>query len=84
MYVIGIFLLSILIPFIFVSIVRGVELFSKDEAPFGKSYDVWIAEFWNWVVSLSPDEATPKQGECLIHESGSMVMLMNSAVWRIS
>jgi hypothetical protein len=82
MYDIGIFLLGILIPFIFVStsIVHGVELFSKDEAPFGKSYDDWIAEFWNWVVSLSPDEATPKPGGCLIHESGSMVMLMNSAV----
>lgn len=82
MYVIGIFLLGILIPFIFIStsIVHGVELFSKDEAPFGKSYDDWIAEFWNWVVSLSPDEATPKPGGCLIHESGSMVMLMNSAV----
>jgi hypothetical protein len=82
MYFIGVLLLSILIPFIFVStgIVRGVELFSKDEEPFGKSYDDWIAEFWNWVVSLSPDEADPKQGGCLTHESGSMVMLMNSAV----
>jgi hypothetical protein len=82
MYFVGIFLLSVLIPFIFVStsIVRGVELFSKDDVPFGKSYDDWIAEFWNWVVSLSTDEAAPKPGGCLIHESGSMVMLMNSAV----
>ena len=82
MYVFGVFLLSLLIPLVFVntSIVHGVELFSKDEAPFGKSYDDWIAEFWNWVVSLSSEQATPKPGGCLIHESGSMVMLMNSAV----
>jgi hypothetical protein len=77
-----IFLLGSLIPLTFLGPinVQGVELFSKDEAPFGKSYDDWIAEFWNWVVSLSTDEATPKPGGCLIRESGSMVMLMNSAV----
>ncbi len=82
MNVSSIFLLSILISLIFVTTtnVHGVELYSKDEAPFGKSYDDWIAEFWNWVVSLSPDEATPKPGGCIINESGSMVMLMNSAV----
>jgi hypothetical protein len=58
----------------------GVNIFPKDEAPFGKSYDEWIAGFWNWTVALSSEEATPKPGGCLIHESGSMVMLMNSVV----
>ena len=60
--------------------VHGIKVFPKDEAPFGKSYDDWISEFWNWSVSLSTDEANPKPGGCLIHESGSMVMLMNSVI----
>ncbi len=55
--------------------VGAVKLFSKDEAPFGKSYDDWISEYWNWNIPLSTDEATPKPGGCFIHESGSMVML---------
>jgi hypothetical protein len=58
------------------SSVHAVKLFSKDEEPFGKSYDDWIAEYWNWLIPLSTDEATPKEGGCLIHESDSMVMLM--------
>lgn len=61
--------------------VYGVELFSKDEAPFGKSYDDWISEYWNWWLDAAPKEGeTPKSSECLMHESGSMVMLMNSAI----
>ena len=54
---------------------HGVELFSIDETPFGKSYDDWISEYWNWLISLSTDESTSKPGGCLMHESGSMVML---------
>jgi hypothetical protein len=55
--------------------VQAVKLFSKDEAPFGRSYDDWISGYYNWLFSLSAGEATPKPGGCFIHESGSMVML---------
>ena len=48
---------------------------SNDETPFGKSYDDWISEYWNWLISLPTDESTSKPGGCLMHESGSMVML---------
>jgi hypothetical protein len=60
--------------------VYAVELFSKEEAPFGVSYDDWISKYWNWAVSQSTDEATPKQNGCLINKSESLVMLMETTV----
>jgi hypothetical protein len=81
-YVLVTILLGSLVALNFVGLskVHGVEFFSKDEAPFGKSYDDWIPEFWNWIIGMNTDVATPKPGGCLIHESGSMVMLMSGAV----
>jgi hypothetical protein len=58
----------------------GVELFSKDEKPFGVSYDDWVAKYWNWDFSLNTDQFTPKPDGCLINKSDSMVMLMNTVV----
>jgi hypothetical protein len=54
----------------------GAELIPKNEAPQGQPYDFWVANYWNWVISLSPDEATPRNGGCLINKVDSMVMLM--------
>jgi hypothetical protein len=58
----------------------GIELFSKDEKPFGVSYDDWIAKYWNWDFSLNTDQFTPNPDGCLINKSDSMVMLMNTVV----
>jgi hypothetical protein len=74
-----ILLLSIFFVFPGLHSVYGVELFSKDDKPFGVSYDDWIAKYWNWVLSLNTDKATPKPGGCLINKSDSMVMLLNTA-----
>jgi hypothetical protein len=60
--------------------VYGVELFSKDEKPFGVSYDDWISKYWNWDLSLNRDKATPKPDGCLINKSDSMVMVMGTTV----
>jgi hypothetical protein len=59
--------------------VYGVELFSKDEAPFGISYDDWVSKYWNWTASLSTAEFTPEPGGCIIDKSYSLVMLMDTA-----
>jgi hypothetical protein len=60
--------------------VHGLAIFSKDEKPFGKSYDDWASEFWNKWIAKNTDQATPKPGGCLIvnndYKSESMVMLM--------
>ena len=60
--------------------VFGVELFSKDDKPFGVSYDEWISKYWNWWVSQSIEETTPVQGGCIIDKSDSIVMLMETTV----
>jgi hypothetical protein len=60
--------------------VYGVELFSKDEKPFGVSYDDWVSKYWNWDDSLNTDEFTPKPDGCLINKSDSVVMLMDTTV----
>jgi hypothetical protein len=60
--------------------VYGVELFSKTDKPFGIPYDDWVAKYWNWQVSLSPDQFTPKPNGCLINNSSSMVMLVETTV----
>jgi hypothetical protein len=56
----------------------GVQVIPKDEPPLGTPYDVWVANYWNWVISLSKEEATPKNGGCLISKEDSMVMLMQT------
>ena len=72
-------LLSIFIAFTGISNVYAVELFSKDEKPFGISYDDWVAKFWNWWIGTSIDQASPKPDGCLMNKSDSMVMLMETA-----
>lgn len=58
--------------------VDGAVVIPKDETPLGKPYDFWIDKYWNWVISLSQEEATPNNGGCLINKVDSMVMLMQT------
>jgi len=62
----------------------SIGLFSKDESPFGKPYDFWVAKWWNWTASIPLDPATNtfaglKENGCFIHKEGPMVMLMDPA-----
>lgn len=59
--------------------VLGVETFSKDEVPFGVSYDDWVSKYWNWWIGTNTEEATPKQDGCIINKSESLVMLIDTA-----
>lgn len=59
---------------------NGVELFPKAEKPFGVPYDDWVSKYWNWDVSMSTDQFTPKPDGCLINNSSSMVMLVETTV----
>jgi len=63
--------------------VYGLGVFSKDEKPFGVSYDKWASEYWNKWIAKNTNQATPKPGGCLIvnndNKSESMVMLMETA-----
>jgi hypothetical protein len=54
----------------------GLEVITNNTAPLGKSNTYWIDKYWNYFLGLSTDEATPKNGGCLINKVDSMVMLM--------
>lgn len=62
-----------------VSNVNG-EVYSSDDKPFGTSKDVWLSNFWTWWVKRTADEVPPKPEGCLINNSSSMVMLMETTV----
>lgn len=62
------------------SIYGTVEVFSKDEKPFGVSYDDWVSKYFNWDFTLNTDEFTPKPDGCIINKSESLVMLLNTIV----
>jgi hypothetical protein len=76
-------LLSIFIAFSGPTSVYAVRMFSKDEKPFGVSYDDWVAKYWDKRVGMNKDQAAPKPGGCLIlnndNKSDSLVMLMDTA-----
>jgi hypothetical protein len=73
-------IMSTFVTFFIPHVVYAVQLFSKDEKPFGVSYDDWVSRYWNWDVSLSTDQFTPKQGGCLINNSNPLVMVVNTVV----
>jgi hypothetical protein len=60
--------------------VYAVQLFSKNEKPFGVSYDDWLAKFVNWDKGMSTDQFTPKPNGCIINNSSSMAMLVETTV----
>jgi hypothetical protein len=71
---------SILSAFTGVQRIYAVQLFSQNEKPFGVSYDDWVAKYWNWDIGLSTDQFTPKPNGCIINNSSSMVMLVETEV----
>lgn len=49
-YILGAFLLlsTFIAIFGLHSVYGAVELFSKDEKPFGVQYDEWVSRYFNW------------------------------------
>lgn len=71
---------SILLIYIGFTITYGVEVFSKDEQPFGIPYDEWIGKYWKWLITQTTEQSEPPNGSCLIYKSDSMVMLLDPSV----
>jgi hypothetical protein len=74
------FLGSILLIYIGFTNANGVEVFSKDEQPFGIPYGEWIGKYWKWLITQTPEQTEPPNGSCLIHKSDSMVMLLDPSI----
>lgn len=77
---------SVLIYYIGFSPVTGykIEVYPKEESPFGISKADWVARWWNWSFSIgiNPDTnywAGLKENGCLMHKENSMVMLLDTA-----
>jgi hypothetical protein len=71
---------SVLIVYLGFTIAYGVEVFSKDEQPFGIPRDEWLPKYWQWWITVPKEQTEPPDGSCLINRSGSMVMLFDPSV----
>lgn len=59
---------------------HGVEVFSKNEKPFGIAFDEWVSKYWKWWIRVTPEQSEPPNGSCLMNKSDSMVMLLDPSV----
>ena len=73
------FLGSTLLIYVGFTIASGVEVFSKDEQPFGIAYDSWLEKYWKWWIAVTPEQSAAPNGSCLINKTDSMVMLYQPA-----
>jgi hypothetical protein len=71
---------SILLIYTGFTIANGVEVFSKDEQPFGIPRDVWLGKYWQWLITQTPEQTEPPNGSCPINKSGSIVMLFDPSI----
>ena len=67
-----------------VPIAYAVDVFQKDELPFGKPYEDWIQDWWRWNAAIPGDPVTTfagvKENGCLINKTGPVVMLIDPAI----
>jgi hypothetical protein len=78
--------LSILLfsTWVTVPIANAVDVFQKDEMPFGKPYEDWVQDWWRWNAVIPGDPVTTfagvKENGCFINKDGPVVMLMDPAI----
>ncbi|HXV88997.1 MAG TPA: hypothetical protein VD710_07885 [Nitrososphaeraceae archaeon] len=78
--------LSILIfsATVMVPMAYAVDMFHKDEMPFGKPYEDWVQDYWRWNAALPSDPETTvagvKENGCFINKEGPVAFLMDPAI----
>lgn len=67
-----------------VPIAYAIDVFHKDELPFGKPYEDWVHDYWRWNAALSSDPDTTvvdiKENGCFIYKEGPVAFLMDPAI----
>ena len=67
-----------------VPIAYAVDVFHKDEQPFGKPYEDWVHDYWRWNAGLPSDPETTvagiKENGCFINNDGPVAFLMDPAI----
>lgn len=65
-------------------IAYAVDVFHKDEVPFGKPYEEWVEDWWSWNAAIPGDPETifagVKENGCLIDKDGPVAMVMDPAI----
>jgi hypothetical protein len=73
------FLATVMVP-----IAYAVDVFQKDEVPFGKPYEDWVQDWWRWNAAIPGDPETTfagvKENGCLINKEGPVAMLIDPAI----
>ena len=76
--------ISLFLAMVMVPPAYAVDVFQKDELPFGKPYEQWIQDWWRWTAAIPGDPETTfagvKEDGCLINKTGSVAMLMDPAI----
>ncbi len=63
--------------------VFGYELFSKGSSPNNIPYKDWVANWWNWWISVPKSKVDNFQG-CVLGESNNTILLMNPVAGEIT
>jgi hypothetical protein len=76
---ISLFLATVIVPMAY-----AVDVFQKNELPFGKPYEDWVQDWWRWNAAIPGDPETTfagvKENGCLINKEGPVAMLMDPAI----
>ena len=67
-----------------VPIAFAIDVFHKDELPFGKTLENWVEDWWRWNAGIPSDPETTFAGVaengCLINKEGPVVFLIDPAI----
>jgi hypothetical protein len=80
------FMLSVLLflATVMVPMAYAIDVFHKDELPFGKPYEQWVQDWWRWNAAIPGDPETTfagvKENGCLINKEGPVAMLIDPAI----
>jgi hypothetical protein len=76
--------ISLFLPTVIVPMAYAVDVFQKNELPFGKAYEDWVQDWWKWNAAIPGDPETTfagvKENGCLINKDGPVAMLMDPAI----
>ncbi|MGI0031876.1 MAG: hypothetical protein ACRD97_01235 [Nitrososphaeraceae archaeon] len=69
---------------VMVPMAYAIDVFHKDELPFGKTYEDWVQDWWRWNAAIPGDPETTfagvKENGCLINKEGPVAMLIDPAI----
>jgi hypothetical protein len=69
---------------VIIPMANAVDVFNKDELPFGKHYEDWVQDWWRWNAAIPSDPETTfagvKENGCLINKEGPVAMLIDPAI----